>query len=775
MQFFFADNVDTVNPEFDFDKEISLPNRNRQSEDVYAHELLEDPPYDGMLISRSIIGGDHTKGRYTASQRFRLFREGAREFLRFPYKGYDGDPQSFPIMGDCGAFSYMNRDVPPYSAEQILDFYETCNFTHGVSPDHIISLKNQLWDNARRRPDWISARAEYTVENAKQFLQLCRQRKSPLIPIGVVQSWSPNSAARFATKLVDYGYNYIGLGGLAGRPTREIYDTICEVRSKIPDSVKVHLFGFNRLNRLEEFQGLNITSIDSTSPLLQAIKSEYQNYFSLEDKHYLAIRVPQLDAAKIKNRIQSGDLDFETTTRLERNCLRAVYAYSNYKCNIEVVLDNICKYEKHLKFNKNHRQLYKRTLLDRPWEACPCQICKDIGIDVIIYRGLNRNKRRGFHNLYLFHKKLGGVRTMPTLSVPCIKTEQNPGKVIFSFVVNGKDIPKFTTISRISRKDNGQLLGYQRPEIVEHISDIKMYLEKSNAVLPNSIVIAFNKKLKFGEKTAIDNLTSLGILELPIEGKKKIGWIVDGQQRVAALRQVNRNQFPVSVIGFESNGIEQEREQFVLVNNTKPLPKSLLYELLPTLDTSVPPKLRKRQKAYRILELLNHESESPFHMRIKTMTSRHLETANIKDMSVLKMIENSSENGILYKFNGQGKRSFKILSNYWSAVKTYYKEAWNLPPRKSRLTHGVGIVSMGYLMDTISYRLSDRWEIPPTLIFLKELRILGADLPWTGGSWRFGKEILLPWDAIQNTNRHIDLVTNFLIRLYSSRRRKQKD
>lgn len=97
----------------------------------------------------------------------------------------------------------------------------------------------------------------------------------------------------------------------------------------------------------------------------------------------------------------------------------------------------------------------------------------------------------------------------------------------------------------------------------------------------------------------------------------------------------------------------------------------------------------------------------------------------------------------------------------------------DLPPRKSRLTHGVGIVSMGYLMDTISYKLSDRWEVPPAAVFLKELRILGVDLPWTRGSWRFGKEIVMPWDAIQNTTKHIDLVANFLIRLYSSHHRKQ--
>ena len=46
------------------------------------------------------------------------------------------------------------------------------------------------------------------------------------------------------------------------------------------------------------------------------------------------------------------------------------------------------------------------TLEARPWEKCDCKICKDIGVEVIIFRGNNRNRRRGFHNLYVYNKHL---------------------------------------------------------------------------------------------------------------------------------------------------------------------------------------------------------------------------------------------------------------------------------------------------------------------------------------------------------------------------------
>ena len=41
-----------------------------------------------------------------------------------------------------------------------------------------------------------------------------------------------------------------------------------------------------------------------------------------------------------------------------------------------------------------------------PWKKCKCQVCKKCGIEVAIFRGSNRNKRRGMHNLYVFNNQL---------------------------------------------------------------------------------------------------------------------------------------------------------------------------------------------------------------------------------------------------------------------------------------------------------------------------------------------------------------------------------
>ena len=205
----------------------------------------------------------------------------------------------------------------------------------------------------------------------------------------------------------------------------------------------------------------------------------------------------------------------------------------------------------------------------------------------------------------------------------------------------------------------------------------------------------------------------------------------------------------------------------MLVNSTRALPKSLVYELLPSIEGHIPPKMRRRREAYILLEHLNRDSNSPFYVRINTTTNSHIESANIKDLSVLRMLENSMKDGILSQFKPQ--KALELLNNFWSAVSRYYPEAWEAPPKKSRLTHGVGVVSMGYVMDTIAYKLVRNRRVPPLEKFAVELDHLGRSIPWQEGVWEFTENLKMPWNEVQNTSKHMDLVTNYLIRLYHKR------
>ena len=88
VDFFFPDSQDQIDPSFDFGRETSSPDRVRQRDDRYAHEVISPPPYTGVLLSKALIDGPGSK--YTFAQRHRLYRLGVRRFFRLDES--DGPP-----------------------------------------------------------------------------------------------------------------------------------------------------------------------------------------------------------------------------------------------------------------------------------------------------------------------------------------------------------------------------------------------------------------------------------------------------------------------------------------------------------------------------------------------------------------------------------------------------------------------------------------------------------------------------------------------------------
>ena len=353
------------------------------------------------------------------------------------------------------------------------------------------------------------------------------------------------------------------------------------------------------------------------------------------------------------------------------------------------------------------------------------------------------------------------------LRLSAIEITQGRDRKLYSFAVDGKRLQEFCTVSRVSRFKGEHLHGYQRPEVVSHINQIKDYLESENPILPNAIVVAFDESVRFvpGPKTTNDSpYARSGILEVPLGfdllDEEKPGWIVDGQQRSAALRDARISQFPVCVVGFIANGLEEQRQQFILVNATKPLPKGLIYELLPSTDGKLPLALARRRLPSLLAEHLNYDSESPLQGMIRTPTNGN---GIIADNSILKMLENSLTDGVLYNLDNI-EEQLDVVKEFWLGVKKTFPDAWGRPPRHSRLMHGAGVVAMGFLMDTIADRNRKQRKLTAKL-FQQELEPLVKFCRWTEGYWNFGGEHL-KWNELQNVPRHIQMLSIYLTNEY---------
>ena len=83
------------------------------------------------------------------------------------------------------------------------------------------------------------------------------------------------------------------------------------------------------------------------------------------------------------------------------------------------------------------------------------------------------------------------------LGLPALEVRQGDGSTLYSFAVDGKQLALFTTISRIHRDDDSEIQGYQRPAVLSHISAIRRYIESDTPMIPNALVIAFDKRVQF--------------------------------------------------------------------------------------------------------------------------------------------------------------------------------------------------------------------------------------------------------------------------------------
>jgi DGQHR domain-containing protein len=363
-----------------------------------------------------------------------------------------------------------------------------------------------------------------------------------------------------------------------------------------------------------------------------------------------------------------------------------------------------------------------------------------------------------------------------------LRLTQTDAYPLYVFTLKAEEVLQVADISRVSRDAAGTLIGYQRPEVRTHIQEIVDYLNTDSVIFPNPIIMALSSEVKFqairGDRMPGDELGITGTLTIPLpnNGRQKPAWIVDGQQRALALSRITRRDFPVAVTAFVADTVTLQRDQFIRVNNTKPLPRGLVTELLPDVDSPLPPRLKIRQAPSALCDVLNNDPNSPLYGMIKRASTPKdtRSKAVITDTVIVDMIQESltSSSGCLYPYRDltRSETDFdgivSALSIYWAAVRDTFPEAWGKPPGRSRLMHGAGIRAMGKLMDRILGTIDLRQPDAPEVV-RKHLALLTPYCHWTSGVW---DEIGMRWNEIQDLKGHMQELSSYLIRVYLAAR-----
>lgn len=356
--------------------------------------------------------------------------------------------------------------------------------------------------------------------------------------------------------------------------------------------------------------------------------------------------------------------------------------------------------------------------------------------------------------------------------VRALQTKQGDNIDVYSFFLHGSDLCRIADITRIGR-EGGDLKGFQRREIRNHVKSIVEFLDSGPILFPNAIILALSPEIDFkfargSRPEGMVDAADAGTLTIPVRPEgERVAWIVDGQQRSLALSRTKNCRLPVPVVAFVSDNLETHREQFILVNKARPLPTRLINELLPEVSVRLPRDLALRQLPSELCNILNKDRSSPFCGLVRRESDPAESKAVITDTALIEAIRCNLKAplGALaqYRQGSDGNDTeamYKALVVYWSAVRDAFPQAWGKHPTESRLMHSAGIRAMGALMDPIMLR-ADSAADPESEVKLS-LKRLAPHCRWTHGAW---DQLQWRWNEVQSTGQSISKLTDYLVRL----------
>ncbi|ELZ86894.1 queuine tRNA-ribosyltransferase tRNA-guanine transglycosylase [Haloferax gibbonsii ATCC 33959] len=487
---------------------------------AWGYKSLPFPPYDnaemldfyetldvsvGVTIDHLVLGSGKDKGRLYLDER--AFSDGFSK---------TDIPDRITDVVD------LMVDEWPDEWPSYVDDYEPSLRTHeAVSPfiqsdfeGEVDTVLSTLASDPRAvyRADDAAFRYELTLDNAQEMYKQYQAGEYSFRLMVAIQGWDPSSYVEALEHVLEIGYDYVGIGGVAGSPIHDVRKIVKSVGKSVKAferehtcRIDTHVFGFAKTEGFDAVGRSGMTSFDSAS-MLRSAWTGGDNYRLTNDERYDAIRVRYpsnrdslhesvekslrgrellvaLRAYDAKRSLSAAvDTWYETAAAVipeTREYLREHRHEDRYDQSLlqdieEAFRDDFTHArELQASFSDSLRgklvkllrkdspedpvpfaeydellntaatafadfpriptliedaeptpleriwtavedyatwigdddllEDYRRTLANRPWESCECPICSEHGIEVCIFRGNDRNRRRGFHNTRRFY------------------------------------------------------------------------------------------------------------------------------------------------------------------------------------------------------------------------------------------------------------------------------------------------------------------------------------------------------------------------------------
>jgi DGQHR domain-containing protein len=364
------------------------------------------------------------------------------------------------------------------------------------------------------------------------------------------------------------------------------------------------------------------------------------------------------------------------------------------------------------------------------------------------------------------------------MSFPAVRAIHDSGREIFAFPIEGNDILKIASVSKFSRMDDGEIQGFQRGEAKQHITQIAEYVGQIDSMIPNAIVIAFNENEVVFEQSSEGEH---GFLKVPYDPDSEHvpGLIVDGQQRTMGIKKAIEDEkstvkrFPMMVCAFLESDLTVQQKHFILLNQSKNLPSTLIDELLPGAGL-IGTKWDARRFSSQLIMKLEDQEDCPFYQLIKTQGRTGGKITRNSLLNPYKRMFSDErsfigkyiENGM---FIGDLDELVEEIKTYWIAVQETFNEAWDPDLKKSRIMHGTALYALAQLQDVIK----NNSPLPLTLEeYKKGLSKIQPYCHWTeeDGDWLsihlLGNQPDEPWNFFENTEKDKKLLTGYLVRKF---------